>query len=708
LREKILTLNLINTMKKLLSFSFIIILIFILTSCGKPDTTEDVTKTTPQVEISNNEKNEQEKETKEEVSKELEKTIDNVSSEDTEKNTENTEKDTEEEKDTPKEPETKDEEPMLVGNDKDEHGCVWTAGYTWNEEKQECTRSWEDEKEEETKDETKEEIEAVEPIIQKTLLILDGSGSMWGKLEDKSKIEIAREVIKKTIKTFDDSIEIWLMAYGHRRMWDCKDIEILVEPKKGNSDTIAKLVDTITPTWMTPMGNSVMMAAESMQYTEQKATVILVSDGIETCDVDLCALGKKLEESGIDFTAHVIGFDMTEEQSAGLKCLANETGGEFMLAKDADSLGEAIGKAVEASACSVEKLGEATVSAPKTVAAGSKFEVQYTWPNNTSDHIIIVPKGKVSWNDHISSTIRADKDKHEMIAPDALAEYDILYFAHCGTPLWKTSITVTAVTAEITKTPTNVAAGSKFEIDWTWPNNTGDRIMILPKGSIDSNEKFDRLFTERNGREMTAPETIAEYDIVYMTHGGTILARTSFTVGEVSATITKSPTTVDAGSTFEVEWTWPNNSGDFIMILPKGSTSRNDHLERLHANRDTLEMTAPETVAEYDIVYMTSEQNILTKTSFTVSPVYAEITKFPESVNIGSDFEVEWTWPNNAGDFIMILPKGSTSRNDHLERLHANRDTLEMTAPKAIGEYDIIYMTSEQNILARETFIVTQ
>gem|GEM_PF-3145046 len=111
-------------MKKLLSFSFIIILIFILTSCGKPDTTEDVTKTTPQVEISNNEKNEQEKETKEEVSKELEKTIDNVSSEDTEKNTENTEKDTEEEKDTPKEPETKDEEPMLVGNDKDEHGCV--------------------------------------------------------------------------------------------------------------------------------------------------------------------------------------------------------------------------------------------------------------------------------------------------------------------------------------------------------------------------------------------------------------------------------------------------------------------------------------------------------------------------------------------------------------------------------------------------------
>lgn len=32
----------------------------------------------------------------------------------------------------------------LVGNDKDEHGCIGSAGYTWCEEKQKCVRPWEE------------------------------------------------------------------------------------------------------------------------------------------------------------------------------------------------------------------------------------------------------------------------------------------------------------------------------------------------------------------------------------------------------------------------------------------------------------------------------------------------------------------------------------------------------------------------------------
>jgi hypothetical protein len=32
----------------------------------------------------------------------------------------------------------------LVGNDRDEHGCIGSAGYTWCEEKQKCLRSWEE------------------------------------------------------------------------------------------------------------------------------------------------------------------------------------------------------------------------------------------------------------------------------------------------------------------------------------------------------------------------------------------------------------------------------------------------------------------------------------------------------------------------------------------------------------------------------------
>ena len=38
-----------------------------------------------------------------------------------------------------------DDAPFIVGGDRDEHGCIPSAGYAWNEEAQECQRPWEQE-----------------------------------------------------------------------------------------------------------------------------------------------------------------------------------------------------------------------------------------------------------------------------------------------------------------------------------------------------------------------------------------------------------------------------------------------------------------------------------------------------------------------------------------------------------------------------------
>lgn len=34
--------------------------------------------------------------------------------------------------------------PQIIGGDKDEHGCLIAAGYSWCEEKQKCLRAWEE------------------------------------------------------------------------------------------------------------------------------------------------------------------------------------------------------------------------------------------------------------------------------------------------------------------------------------------------------------------------------------------------------------------------------------------------------------------------------------------------------------------------------------------------------------------------------------
>lgn len=63
-------------------------------------------------------------------------------------------------------------EEMLIGSDRDEHGCIGTAGYIWCEEKQKCLRPWEEVCEEgrNAKTSTDDEISLLEASIKQALV----------------------------------------------------------------------------------------------------------------------------------------------------------------------------------------------------------------------------------------------------------------------------------------------------------------------------------------------------------------------------------------------------------------------------------------------------------------------------------------------------------------------------------------------------------
>jgi Ca-activated chloride channel family protein len=117
-----------------------------------------------------------------------------------------------------------------------------------------------------------------------SILVLDASGSMWGQIDGTAKIEIARTVVGDLLSTLPATQNLGLTAYGHRTKGDCTDIETLVRPGTAGRDDIARAVSGLTPRGKTPMTDAVIRAAEDLRYTENKATVILVSDGIETCN----------------------------------------------------------------------------------------------------------------------------------------------------------------------------------------------------------------------------------------------------------------------------------------------------------------------------------------------------------------------------------------------------------------------------------------
>lgn len=176
----------------------------------------------------------------------------------------------------------------------------------------------------------------------KSIIVLDASGSMWGQIDGRAKLEIARAALGTVLAGIPAETEIGLIAYGHREKGNCADIELVVPAGPGTAQAITDAANAMQFLGKTPLTDAVREAASALKSTEAKATVILITDGIETCEADPCALGAELEASGVDFTAHVVGFGLTAEEGSTIACLAENTGGKYIDAKDAGALVDAL------------------------------------------------------------------------------------------------------------------------------------------------------------------------------------------------------------------------------------------------------------------------------------------------------------------------------------------------------------------------------
>lgn len=209
----------------------------------------------------------------------------------------------------------------------------------------------------------------------KAILVLDASGSMWGQIDGKAKWDIARGAVDSLVTGWDPAIDLGLTVYGHRTKGACDDIEDIIPVGPVDPARLKAAVGKISPKGKTPLTAAVRRAAGALKYTENAATVILVSDGEETCDLDPCAIASELEAKGVAFTAHVIGFDIRDEAAkAQLKCIAENTGGSFVLADDAASLQSALTAVAAATAAPAPA---PAVPAPAPAEGKASFSAVY-------------------------------------------------------------------------------------------------------------------------------------------------------------------------------------------------------------------------------------------------------------------------------------------------------------------------------------------
>ncbi|TIL46003.1 VWA domain-containing protein [Mesorhizobium sp.] len=244
----------------------------------------------------------------------------------------------------------------------------------------------------------------------RVVIVLDASGSMWAQIDGKPKLEIARESLRTVLQSVPADKEIGFMAYGHREKGSCEDIELIVPPQAGSAGAVSTAADSLKFLGKTPLTSAVRQAAEALKYTEDKATVILITDGLETCKGDPCALGKELRAAGVDFTVNVVGFGLTAEEGKQVACLADNTGGKYIQASDEKALQDALVETIAAAPAPAPE----PAPAPPPAAAPEKPEFNFIPAVVLAEGSDLVTDGN-SWEIHQANS---DGTRGEYVATE--------------------------------------------------------------------------------------------------------------------------------------------------------------------------------------------------------------------------------------------------------------------------------------------------
>ena len=210
--------------------------------------------------------------------------------------------------------------------------------------------------------------------VRAVALVLDASGSMKETLPDGvTRMDAAKRAVGKLVSTLPGETRLAFRAYGHQsptKAKNCKDTALLspfgsVQQVK---DTVVAQANALVPQGYTPISYALQQAANDL--TSEEATVhtlVLVSDGKETCPGDPCAVARSLAEADAKLVIHTIGAGVDNGTREQLACIAKAARGMYQDAANTAELEKVVAVAAEAEAVEI-----ATKPAAKSVEVSAK------------------------------------------------------------------------------------------------------------------------------------------------------------------------------------------------------------------------------------------------------------------------------------------------------------------------------------------------
>ena len=180
-----------------------------------------------------------------------------------------------------------------------------------------------------------------------TIVVLDASSSMNAKIGSATKIAAAKAELGAALGTYAGRLSFGLVALGHRKASNCADSETLAKPGELTFAAKDKLFDKIKPKGQAPIAAALSDAAKT-QMKDQSLDIVLIADGGDTCDADICSTAVAMKEKSKTLRIHVVGYSSKADELKPLACLAGVTGGTFVAATNAGELKQGLTTVLDA------------------------------------------------------------------------------------------------------------------------------------------------------------------------------------------------------------------------------------------------------------------------------------------------------------------------------------------------------------------------
>ncbi|MET3542254.1 Ca-activated chloride channel family protein [Pontibacter aydingkolensis] len=244
------------------------------------------------------------------------------------------------------------------------------------------------------------------------LFLLDASGSMLAKWEDSDRMSVAKNLLAHLVDSLEkyDNVEVALRVYGHqsgRERSDCKDTKLEVPfSVNNNSAAIRKKLEQIVPKGNTPITYSLQQTATDFPADKARNVIILITDGLESCGGDPCAVSLALQKNRIFLRPFVIGIGIAPEYEQQLSCI-----GQYFNAADVKTFENVLTQ------IATQTLSETTVSVELLDEQNRPTET------NLNMTFVNAVTGSTEYN---YVHYQDSKGKTDMLEIDALVPYDLV------------------------------------------------------------------------------------------------------------------------------------------------------------------------------------------------------------------------------------------------------------------------------------------